>query len=98
MHSLDLYQSWNTTDPAWSVMDTSVDQLAPVSFFAATYLPSTRNFVIDGGAAIVRPNMRNQSTLYYDTLQDHWESPTIKGNMPARRYVFYYHHDDYAKN
>ncbi|KAK4522008.1 uncharacterized protein ATC70_004547 [Mucor velutinosus] len=85
MHSLDLYQSWNTTDPAWSVMETSVDQIPPVSFFAATYLPSTHNFLIDGGAAIVQPNMKNQSTLYYGALQNHWESPTIKGDMPARR-------------
>ncbi|KAL9542268.1 hypothetical protein MBANPS3_008702 [Mucor bainieri] len=86
MHSLNLYQSWNTTDPAWSVMETSVDQVPPVSFFAATYLTSTHNFLIDGGAFSPRPNMKNQSTLYYDTLQDHWESPTIKGNMPARRH------------
>ncbi|GAN06340.1 kelch repeatcontaining protein [Mucor ambiguus] len=85
MHSLNLYQSWNTTDPAWSVMETSVDQVPPVSFFAAAYMPSTHNFLIDGGAAIIRPNMKNQSTLYYDTLQDRWESPTIKGDIPTRR-------------
>ena len=88
MHSLNLYESWNTTDPAWSIMNTSIDQIQPVSFFAATYLSNTHNFLIDGGTSLyLEPAIKNQ-TLYYDTLKDNWVKPNIKGQMPVRRYIF----------
>lgn len=90
MHSLNLYESWNTTDPAWSVMGTSIDQIQPISFFAATYLSNTHNFLIDGGTSLyLEPTVKNQTSLYYDTLQDNWVKPNIKGQMPVRRYIIF---------
>ncbi|KAI8643455.1 hypothetical protein BD408DRAFT_431485 [Parasitella parasitica] len=86
MHSLNLYQSWNTTDPAWSVMDTLLDQVQPISFFAASYLSNTHNFLVDGGTSDrLEPAAKKQTVSYYDTLQDTWVKPAIKGQLPVQR-------------
>ncbi|CEP16492.1 hypothetical protein [Parasitella parasitica] len=86
MYSLNLYQSWNTTDPAWSFMETSLDQVQPTSFFAATYLSNTHNFLVDGGASSrLESTMKEQTISYYDTLRDTWVKPTIKGQLPVQR-------------
>lgn len=89
MYSLDLYQSWNTTDPAWSAIDTAriqLDYIQPVSFFASTYLSNSHKFLIDGGNLLhLEPSAENQTLMYYDTLEEHWVNPNIKGKMPLRR-------------
>lgn len=86
MHSLDLYQSWNTSDPAWSLIETTKsDQnevTTPSAFFAATYLPSPHSFLIDGGTLV---KFKNQTTIYYDTIQDIWVVPNLKGQSYLRR-------------
>jgi hypothetical protein len=92
MHSLNLYLSWNTTEPAWSLMEiTKYDQddvTRPVAFFAATYLPSAHHFLIDGGT-IGTENVLNSTneTLYYDSLNETWARPYIRGQRTIRRYI-----------
>lgn len=70
--SLDLYNSWNTTDPAWSIIESN---MSPTSFFASTFLPSTNNVLIDGGLQ----DTKKSHTMYYDTLNNIWVTPNIKG-------------------
>lgn len=90
MYSLDLYQSWNTSDPAWSVIETAKSDrnevTTPSAFFAATYLPSSHNFLIDGGTITAFNTLRPKNqTIYYDTLKDIWVNPNLKGEIYIRR-------------
>lgn len=70
--SLNLYHSWNTTDPAWSMIEVNN---SPSAFFASTYLPISNNFFIDGGLQ----DTKKSQTMYYDTLNNIWVTPNIKG-------------------
>ena len=83
LYSLDLSQSWNTTDPAWSSIDSS-EITSPVSFFASTYLKDTHQFFIDGG---LMPNntAKKSTTSYYDTVVNKWTTPTLKGLPLSQR-------------
>ncbi|GAA5813767.1 hypothetical protein MFLAVUS_007254 [Mucor flavus] len=72
MSSLNLYHSWNTTDPAWSMIEANN---SPSAFFASTYLPISNNFFIDGGLQ----DTKKSQTMYYDTLNNIWVTPNIKG-------------------
>ncbi|GAA5806377.1 hypothetical protein HPULCUR_011910 [Helicostylum pulchrum] len=72
MSSLNLYHSWNTTDPAWSMIEANN---SPSAFFASAYLPISNNFFIDGGLQ----DTKKSQTMYYDTLNNIWVTPNIKG-------------------
>lgn len=64
MQSLNLYQAWNTTEPAWSVIEPTANRnetSTPVAFFAATYLQNSHMFFIDGG--VTSPSSTTTSFL-----------------------------------
>lgn len=93
MYSLNLYQSWNTTEPAWSIMETAKydrnDVTRPVAFFAATYLPNAHHFLIDGGTiSSENKSSSNNETLYYDPINETWLQPNIRGQRAVRRYKY----------
>lgn len=80
MHSLNLYQSWNTTDPAWSMVEPSNhDIILPTAFSASTFLTNSNRFLVDGG--LQSPH----KTIYYDTLNGIWYNPIMKGPPLLKR-------------
>lgn len=82
MHSLNLYQSWNTTDPAWSMIEpTNNDIILPTAFSASTFLSNSNNFFVDGGLQ----SQRKSQTIYYDTFNGIWMNPIIKGPPLIKR-------------
>lgn len=83
MYSLNLAQPWNTSDPAWSLLETS-DANIPLSYFAATILTQSHQLFLDGG--ILPPDRQvSSSSLVYDTLQNEWMVPALKGPSLTRR-------------
>lgn len=83
MYSLNLAQSWNTSDPAWSLLETS-DANIPLSYFAATILTQSHQLFLDGG--ILPPDRQvSSSSLVYDILQNEWMVPALKGPSLTRR-------------
>ncbi|KAI8882593.1 galactose oxidase [Backusella circina FSU 941] len=87
MYSLNLSLSWNTSEPAWEQQLASDpnDVTYPVSFFAATYLPASHYFVVNGGTCDASLQSFKKQTYYYDALNDKWELPTVKGVHLAQR-------------
>jgi hypothetical protein len=66
MHSLNLYQSWNTSEPAWSLIEPNAnlnETTSPVAFFAATYLANSHMLFIDGGITTIPTTTSLQQTL-----------------------------------
>lgn len=91
MHSLNLYQSWNTTEPAWSLIEAAKydrnNVTQPVAFFAATYLPIAHRFLIDGGTINAETvGNSNNETFYYDSQNETWFRPNVRGQRTVRRY------------
>jgi hypothetical protein len=86
MYSLNLSLSWNTSDPAWKQMQSDPSDITyPVSFFAATYLPASHYFVVNGGTCDTSLQSFKKQTYYYDALNDRWELPMVKGMPLAAR-------------
>lgn len=84
MYLLDLAKSWNTSDPAWSLLSTNDSTVPATSYFAATYLKESNQFFIDGG--LLPQSIQNKSTsLLYDTIKNEWKVPSLKGSTLTQR-------------
>lgn len=83
MYSLNLAQPWNTSNPAWKLLETS-DANIPLSYFAATTLSRSHQLFLDGG--ILPPDREVSSpSLVYNILLKEWMVPPLKGPSLTRR-------------
>ncbi|KAG1169398.1 hypothetical protein G6F70_008447 [Rhizopus microsporus] len=84
MYTLGLSRSWNTIEPAWSSFkgNDPDNVTAPLSFFAATHVPISDYFFIDGGSCT---NFNKAQNIYFNIQKGTWASSSLKGEQLARR-------------
>lgn len=86
MYTLGLSRPWNTIEPAWSSFkgNDPDNVTAPLSFFAATHVPISDYFFIDGGSCA---NLNKAQNIYFNIQKGTWASSSLKGEQLARRYT-----------
>ncbi|CEG76179.1 hypothetical protein RMATCC62417_11111 [Rhizopus microsporus] len=84
MYTLGLSRPWSTIEPAWSLFkgNDPDNVTAPLSFFAATHVPISDYFFIDGGSCT---NLNKAQNIYFNIQKGTWASSSLKGEQLARR-------------